>query len=175
MGDFAVFARGTSTSGLEGALIIETNDEAASGRFLEALERLSRTQSGGPFSVGPLALPGGGEGFTVTGTPKPIHSFQREGRVVLAYGDAAAKDAVSPSQTLGDSAEFGSVRDSLEDAEVSVYVLMQPIFELVDSMEAGNGAAWQEAQPYLEPLSAIVSGTSGDGDDLRYLMKLILE
>jgi hypothetical protein len=175
MGDFAIFARGASTSDLDGALIVETSDEAASGRFLEALERISRTQSGGPFRVGPLTLPGGGEGFTVTGTPKPIHSFQRNGRVVFAYGDAAAQDAVDPSETLGDSAEFGAVRDSLEGAEVSVYVLMQPIFDLVDSTESGSDADWQDAKPYLEPLSAIVSGSSGDGEDLRYLLKLIVE
>ena len=42
---------------------------------------------------------------------------------------------------------------------------MQPILDLVDSTGAASDADWQEAKPYLEPLSALVAGTSGEGDD----------
>ena len=38
MGDFGVFVRGTSVDTVEGALIIETSDEAASARFIDRLE-----------------------------------------------------------------------------------------------------------------------------------------
>jgi len=175
MGDFAVFARGTSLANLDGALIIETNDEAASRRFLDALARLARTQAQG-IDIRPLSAPGGGDGFTVAGgIPKPVHVFQRSGRVVVAYGDAAAADAIEPRETLGDSADFAEVRDSLGDVDVSFYLLMQPIFDLVESTGAANDADWQDAKPYLEPLNALVSGASGDGDDLRYLLKLIVK
>ena len=86
---------------MDGALIIETKDEAASGRFLSALERLAKSQAGNPGErVGPLSAPGGGEGFTLTSTdvPQPVHAFQKDGRVVFAYGDKAAADAVDPDQ-----------------------------------------------------------------------------
>jgi hypothetical protein len=177
MGDFSVFVRGTSVSELEGALVVETSDEAASGRFISALERLARTQAGGELRIGPLAAPGGGEGFTAQGggVPKPIHVFQREGRVVFAYGDAAAGDAVGASDKLGDSPDFTASRDSLGDYDVSFYVLMQPILDLVDSTDAGDDADWLEAKPYLEPLSALVGGTSGDGGDLKSAVKLIVK
>jgi Protein of unknown function (DUF3352) len=179
MGDYGIFVRGTRVAALEGALIIETKDEEASGRALAALERVSKDQADGAGTeVGPLSAAGGGEGFTVRGggIPKPIHAFQRDGRVVFAYGDTAAKDAIDPGEKLGDSADFTGARDSLgDDVDVSAYVLMQPIFDLIDSTEAASDADWQKAKPYLEPLSAIVSGSSGGGDDLRYAFKLIVE
>jgi hypothetical protein len=179
MGDFAVFARGSSVAELDGALVIETKDEAASGRFIAALERLAKGQSAraGGLEIGPLQAPGGGDGFTVggAGIPKPIHVFQRNGRVVLAYGDAAATDAADASDKLGDSPDFAAARDSLGDYNVSFYVLMQPIFDLVDSTDTATDADWQKAKPYLEPLSALVAGTSGEGDDVKSAVKLVVK
>jgi hypothetical protein len=179
MGDFGIFVRGKSLSELDGALVIETSDEAASGRFIEALARLARSQTDNSGdSVEPLRAPGGGKGYTLTSRsfPKPIHLFQQDGKVVLAYGDAAAADAVDPSQKLGDSPEFSANRDSLGgDYDVSAYLLMQPILDLVEAAGSATDADWQKAKPYLEPLDAIVGGTSGDGDDLRSAMKLIVK
>jgi hypothetical protein len=175
MGDFGIFVRGTKVSELDGAVIVETSDEAASGRFLAAVERLARTQGDDNLKLGPA--PGGADGFTAQGAgiPKPIHVFQRNGRVVLAFGDAAAADAIDPGDKLGDSAEYKAATESLGDYDISFYLLMQPIFDLVDSTEAATDADWQEAKPYLEPLSALVGGTSGDGDDLRSAVKLVVK
>ena len=176
MGDFGVFVRGTRISELDGALVVETSDEAASKRFIDALERLARTQGQGELQIGPLSAPGGGEGFTARGAevPKPIHIFQKGGRVVFAYGDAAARDAVDAADTLGDSQEFTATRDSLGDYDVSFYLLMQPLLDLVESAgEADPG--YQEAKPYLDAIDAVVGGTSGDGDDLRSAFKVIVK
>lgn len=177
MGDFGVFVRGTSVSELDGALIVETNDEAASGRFIAGLQRLARTQGGGEVRVGPLAAPGGGDGFTLRGqgVPKPIHVFQRDGRVVFAYGDAAATDAMDAGDKLGDDPDFTATRDSLGDYAVAFYLQLQPIFDLVDSTGAATDADWQRARPYLEPLSALVAGTSGDGDEVKSAVKLVVK
>jgi hypothetical protein len=172
MGDFGIFARGTSVENLDGALVIETSDEAASGRFIAALERLAKSQGGGEIQIAPRD-----GGFTVTGAgiPKPVHLFQQSGRVVLSYGDAAAKDAIDPGTKLGDDPDFTATRDSLGDYDVSFYVLLQPIFDLVDSTETANDADWQKAKPYLEPLSALVAGTSGEGDDLKSAFKIVVK
>jgi Protein of unknown function (DUF3352) len=177
MGDFGVFVRGTSVAALDGALVIETSDEAASGRFIAALERLAKTQGQGELEVGPLTVPGGGDGFTLRSAdiPKPVHVFQKSGRVVFAYGDAAAKDAVEPAEKLGDSAEFAATRDSLGNYDVSVYMLMQPIIELADSAGASSDSDWQSAKPYLEPISALVGGTAGDGDDFKSAIKVVVK
>jgi hypothetical protein len=175
MGDVAVFVRGTSVPELDGALVIESTDEAASGRLIDALERLARSQAEG-VRIGPLTAPGGGKGFTAEDpdVPKPVHVFQQGGRVVFAYGDAAAKDAVDASDKLGDAQEFTAARDSLGDYDVSFYLLMQPILELAESAGADTDAEWQEAKPYLEVIDALVGGTSGDGDRLKSALKLIV-
>jgi Protein of unknown function (DUF3352) len=177
MGDFGIFVRGTSLAELDGALIIETKDEQASGRMIDALARLAR-QQGADAGLTVRPRSGGGEGYSISSPsiPKPIQFFQQDGRGVLAYGDAAAKDAIDPGEKLGDNPDFTSTRDSLGgDYEVSFYVLMQPIFDLVDSTGAASDADWQDAKPYLEPLSALVAGTSGEGDDLKSAVKLIVK
>ena len=177
MGDFGIFVRGRSVPELDGALIVETKDEAASGRFIAALERLAKAQAQGQVRIGPLTASGGGDGFTARGAgiPKPIHVFQRDGRVAFAYGDAAASDAIDAGDKLGDSPEYRAATESLGDYDVSFYLLMQPIFDLVESTEAATDADWQKAKPYLEPLSTLVGGTSGDGDALRSAVKLVVK
>jgi hypothetical protein len=177
MGDFGIFVRGASVAELNGALVVESSDEQASARFLAALERLAKGQAEEGIRIGPLGAPGGGDGFTVTGAgiPKPVHLFQRDGRVVFAYGDAAAADGVDAGDKLGDDPDFTATRDSLGDYDVSFYLLMEPIFDLVGSTETGTDADWQKAEPYLEPLSALVAGTSGDGEDLKSAFKLVVK
>lgn len=179
MGDVAIFARGATVEELDGALIVETADEAASGRLIAALARLARQQADNPGdSVGTLSAPGGGEGYTLRSPeiPKPIHLFQRSGRVVLAYGDAAARDAIDPGEKLGDSPGFTAARDSLgSDYELSLFVQVKPILDLVDSTDAASDADWQEAKAYLEPLSALVTGSADEGDHVRSAFKLVVK
>ncbi len=170
MGEWGAFARGTSVDEVEGALIIETSDEAASGRFIAALARVVREQADPGLSVGPLELGGGGEGVTLRGPeiPKPIHLFQRDGRVVAAYGDAAARDALDPSETLADSASFSDAQEALGgDYPVSLYVAIGPLLELADSAGAAADEDLQKAKPYLEPLGALVGGVRKEGDKLH--------
>jgi hypothetical protein len=177
MGDFGVFVRGTSVPELNGAVIIETTDEEASGRMLAALRRLGSSEMAGDLRIGPLSAPGGGEGFSVTSPeiPQPVHLFQRDGRVVVAYGNAAASDAIDAREPLGDSPDFAETRDSLGDYDVSVMLMLEPLFQLVDTTEAGANPEWEQAQPYLEPLRALVAGTSGEGDELSSAMKIIVK
>jgi Protein of unknown function (DUF3352) len=172
MGDFAIFMRGTNLGNLDGALEVQTSDEAASARFLAAIERLVRTQSDGGTQVQPRS-----GGFTIRSgdVPKPIHAFVQDGKVVVAYGDAAAKDAVSKTDRLADSPDFLSVRESLGDYEISFIALVKPILDLVDSTPVADDADWQDAKPYLEPLEALVGGTSGSGDDLKSAFKLVVK
>ena len=170
MGDWALFVRGTSVSELGGALIVETSDEQKSARVIDTIARFARQSADADEQVGPLSLPGGGEGVTLRtpDVPQPIHLFQQDGRVVLVYGDAAAADAISPGQSLADTAEFAQAEDALGgDYNVSFYLAAEPILALVDSTGAGASAEWAKAKPYLEPLGALVGGAQEDGDKLR--------
>jgi hypothetical protein len=172
MGDYGIFVRGTTLSSLDGALVVQTSDEAASKRFLAAIARLAQTQGDSSTQIRPRS---GGFTVRIDGVPKPILAFVQSGKVVFAYGDAAAKDAVDAADKLGDSPDFTSASDSLGDYDVSAYLLMKPIIDLVDSTPAGDDADWQDAKAYLEPVSALVAGTSGSGDDIKSAFKLIVK
>jgi len=170
MGDWSVFVRGSRVNDVDGALTIETTDEQASGRFIEAVGRLVRKDSEVGHSVGPLDLPGGGEGLTMrTGEPsRPIHLLQREGKVVMAYGDAAARDALDPAETLRDTPAYADAEVALGgDYAVSFYLAIAPVLELAQSAGAASSEEFQQALPYLEPLGALVGGARKDGDKLR--------
>ena len=170
MGDWSLFVRGTTVDTLNGALVVETKDEAASKRFIAAVARIARKGLGSNESVRPLQAPGGGDGVTLR-TPdlnEPIHLFQRDGKVVLAYGDAAARDALDPGDKLGDTQHYADAREALGgDYDLSFYLGIEPIVQLVDSTGAGDDEGWLKVKPYLEPLGALVAGAQRDGDQLR--------
>ena len=170
MGDWSLFVRGTSVSELNGALVIETSDAAASRRFIDAIARLASNAADPDERVVALELEGGGEGVTfhTPDVPEPIHLFQRDGKVVLAYSDTAAADALSPAEKLGDTQEYKDAQEALGgDYALSFYLAFEPIVALVDSTGAGDDEGWQKVKPYLEPLGALVAGAQKDGDKLR--------
>ena len=110
MGDFGVFVRGTSVA--EPGRGARHRDQATRRRPAASstrLARLARTQGAeSGRRVGPLSRRAAARASRSAShdIPKPIHVFQRDGRVVVAYGDAAAEDAVDPSEKLGDSPDF---------------------------------------------------------------------
>jgi hypothetical protein len=169
MGDASLFVRGTSLPTLNGALVVETSDEAASKRVIDTIAGLVRKSADGGEHVGPFNLSGGGEGYTLRtpALPQPIHLFQREGKVVLAYGDAAAQDALHPAGRLGDTMEYKDAQEALGgDYDLAFYLGFPSVVSLVDSI-AGDDEGWLKVKPYLEPLGALVAGAKKDGDQLR--------
>jgi hypothetical protein len=162
MGDWSLFVRGESVAELNGALVVETSDEAASARFIDAVARLARK------SDAHVTDADGGVTLSTPDVPEPIHLFQRDGKVVLAYGDAAAADALDPGEKLGDSQPYKDAQEALGgDYDLSFYLGFEPILALVDSTGAGDDEGWQKVKPYLEPLGALVVGAQKDGDKLR--------
>jgi hypothetical protein len=178
MGDWSLFVRGTSVADLDGAMVVETSDEAASGRFIDAVARLARENAPPGSRVGPLSLAGGGDGVTFRNAdvPQPIHLFQRDGKVVAAYGDAAADAALDPGETLADSPAYSEAQEALgEGYAVSFFLAFAPIWELVEAAGAASSPDWREAKPYLEPLGALASGTQRDGDKVRSAFGLTVD
>ena len=174
MGDFAVFVRGTSVRELGGGIVVETSDPAASARLISRLGQLSRRSPG--TRAEPYSPPGGGRGITLrdSDVPAPVHVFQQDDRFVVAYGDAAAEDAVAPAQRLGDSPEFQRAAQSIDGYVANLYLALAPVLELAES-EAGDDPDWQSAKPYLEPLAALISGTAGDNDELRSVFRILTD
>ena len=163
MGDWRLFVSGTSVDQLSGALVVDTTDEAASARFIAAIARLASKSADGQ-----VTRRDGGVTFRSGDVPEPIHLFQRDGKVVLAYGDRAAEAAFDPGEKLGDTQGYKDAQGALGgEYDLSLYVSFEQIVELVDSTGAGDDEGWQKIKPYLEPLGALAVGAEKDGDKVR--------
>jgi uncharacterized protein DUF3352 len=176
MGDASYWAGGDSVSTLKGAIAIGTTDERASARFISGVERLLRPQT--EITLTRLSAPGGGDGFSVRipQVPEAVHLFQRDGKVVLAYGNDAARDVFEPSETLGDSDAYRSAVEPLgDDFDVTLYFALGPILELVDSTPLADDDGWQQAKPYLEPVRSIVAGAKEEGDDITSIFRIFVD
>lgn len=169
MGDLGAFARGTSVDELGAGAVIETKDPAVSRRTIEALGRLARREADPGTRIGPLTLPGGGDGFTLHAPelPAPVHVVQRGERVAIALGGQAAEELLEPRDTLADDPGFSDAAERLgEGFEVSNYVDLAPIFELAESEGADSDAGYREAKAYLKPFARVVAGTKEEDDDV---------
>jgi hypothetical protein len=177
MGDFGVFVRGTSVAELNGAVVVETSDPAATERLLGRLAQLARAQQGSGTTIGPLSASGGGEGFTVRDDelPQPVHVFLRDDRFVIAYGDAAAEDAVDPAERLADSQAFSDAAGSLDGYDTSFFLDMASVLSLVESTEHSSDPTWAQVKPYLEPLRSLVGWSKGEGDEISQAFKIVIE
>jgi Protein of unknown function (DUF3352) len=174
MGDFGIFVRGATVQDLSGALVVETSDPAASGRLIARIRALVAAGGDRDTSVGPLAVPG--EGFTLRtpDVPPPIHVFQRDGKFVVAFGDDAARDAISSGQPLSSSPEFSEASKSLEGYGVSFYLRIDQVLALAEASGAGSDESFQQAKPYLDPLAALIGGTEDDGGDIASAFKVVV-
>lgn len=121
----------------------------------------------------PLGIPGDGFRVTSPEVPQPVFLYQRDDRVVIAYGEQAAKDALDPAGKLVDSSEYKDATASLEDGyTVATFLAIPPILELVESTPLAADADFQQVKSYLEPLGALFAAGKKDGDDLDSLLRL---
>jgi len=173
MGDYGLFVTGDSPSTLEGALVVETKDPSASKKTIASGRKLLARQARGA-SVSELSAPGGGDGFTVreSSLPKPLHVFQKSGKVVIAFGNGAARQAVSPSEKLSDNPDFDSALGALGAGyQGSTFVSVPSVVQLIEGA-GGTSTKLAEAKRYLEAFGAIVGGTKKDGDKLQSRVRI---
>lgn len=176
MGDLGIFVRGTALLDIGGGVVVETTDPVASGRALEAVERLLRAE--GEVAVAPPSVAGVENGFSVTGpgAPQAVQVVQADGRVVAAYGEPATADGLDPTQPLADDPQFTAAADGLgSDYELSTLVEIAPIVELASNFGAESDPGFTEARPYLERFSHIAVGTRQEGDALLTRTRIELE
>ena len=165
VGDVGVFVRGADMKSLDGALVIEaTDDEKAADAFGKIIGLVAKESGGTPE---PVQVDGAESAFAV-GVPaagKRVVLARGEGRVVAAFGEAAAAEALSPDAKLSDADDFGAAEELL-DAEPAFLLSIPDAIALADALGATD-AEFDEARPYLEALGVIAGGGEMDGDTLR--------
>ena len=127
--------------------MIQVTDEAKAATGFGKLVGL--LQSEGDLDAKPIKIDGADAAFAVQDgtTPKPIVFARGNGKVIIAYGDEAAADALAPADKLGDAEIYGQAKDALEgDVEPGLLLSMPAVIALVDSSrrhrrELGRGQA----------------------------------
>jgi hypothetical protein len=161
IGDVAVFVRGDTMQSLDGGLVIDVTDEGKAKTGFGKLVGL--LQSAGGVSAKPVSIDGAETAFAVedASIPKPIILARSSERVVVAYGQEAAKQAFSPDSKLGDSDLYEQTKESLGDIEPGLLVSMPTVISLVDSSGSAD-ASFEQARPYLEAYDVVGYGAEGD-------------
>ena len=94
--------------------------------------------------------------------PKPIVLARGNGKVVVAYGNDAAAQALAPSGKLEDAEIYGQATELLEDVEPGFLLSMPRLLSLVGSA-GGTDPGWDRAKPYLEAYDVVAMGAEGSG------------
>ena len=167
VGDAGVFVRGKTEADVDGALVLQSTDDARAGTAFGKLIGLIGQQAGARPE--PVQVPGAESAFrlAVPGAPQPIVLARGEGRVVAAYGEKAAAAALDPETKLGESPLYDDAAGILDDLEPSFVLSVGDAIALADAMGATADPDFAEARPYLESLGAVVSGGSADDDQVQ--------
>jgi hypothetical protein len=167
IGDIAVFARHTTRADVDGGLVIEArNPQNMHGAFGKLVGLL---QSEGGKKVDPVKVKGAALAFKAGDTPlgKPVVLARSDDRVVVTLGEAAAAEALAPTEKLADAELFGSAKAILgDDLEPAFLLSMPDLLAAIESM-GGTDADYEKAKPHLEAFSVIASGGSFKDDEVR--------
>ena len=164
IGDIGLFVRGSAPEQLEGALVIEVADEAVASKLLD----LARTALGSEpgAQVREVEIAGAsGVAIRTPGAPREIVAVLDRDRAVVAYGTAAAEDALAPAQALGDTELFGAASEDLGDeTPLSSLVDLGPAIDLIAASEGVGAAELALAESYIQAFDFLAVGSSDDGE-----------
>lgn len=164
LGGAAVFVRGTDPANLDGALVLESTDDAAAAQAMNTLRDVVQQQGQG--TPKPLQLGSGGNGFTLDSpnAAQPINFVQQNGKVVIGFGDAATQEALTPPETLAQAPNFSAASGSIGGGGPQFYVSVPEALAVL-AQEASAKADPQFAMilPYLKRLAYLTAGGGADG------------
>ena len=159
MGDAGVFLSG-SGPGVQGAVVIESKNPR---RTVEAMARIGglllqsdenvRVLPPGTFSEGfVVRQPGGGE---------PIYFVfdEANSRAIVTYGLKARLEAVSPDLVSDNGGFKRAMSDLGHDYTPRAYVHVPTLVALLRNLDVISGPAYEDARPFLAPISHITIGS----------------
>ena len=167
MGDAALFVRGNTASTVDGGLVIQATDQdrAASG-FGKIVGVLNARRIGAT----PVRIDGAEAAFAIRrpGAARPIVLARDADRVVVAYGQQAAAEALSPREKLGDGPAYERAKSLLGDGlEPNVIVNVPSAVTLASSAPHRGARHFAQARRALGAVGIVASGGTVDGDTAR--------
>ena len=162
MGDGGLFVSGTGRGDVQGAVVIESNNprkavEAIArigGLLLQSGEEVGFSQPGAPYGGFVLRQP-------ADQSREPIYVVFDEvnSRAIVTYGQNARLEAVTPG-FVSDTAAFKRAMSDLgDDYTPRAYVHFPTLVQLLESFNVISGATYDDAKPFLAPVSHITIGS----------------
>jgi uncharacterized protein DUF3352 len=166
IGDVAFYIRGESVESLDGALVIQVVDEGKAAKGFGKL--IGLLQSMGGVRAKPTQIEGAEAAFSVAdpSIPKPIVMARSKDKVVISFGEEAARDSFAPASKLADSEIYGQSKEALDGMEPILLVSMPAIVKLVDASGSAD-PSWDQARPYLDAYNVIAYGVETKDDAAR--------
>jgi hypothetical protein len=175
IGDAGLFVRGADMASLDGALVIGSTDDARAEAAFGKLVALIGKETGSAPEPVEVAGADAAFGIDTPDAPKKIVLARGKGRVVAAYGEAAAGAALSPSAKLGDSAGFGDAEEILGDGmDPSFLLSIADVIKFADAT-GETDAEFDKARRYVEALGVVTSGGKSDGDRVQSRVAVTLK
>jgi hypothetical protein len=101
-------------------------------------------------------------------TPAPFAVVLSGDRLVLAYGLAAAREALTPSTTLASGPQLRAASDALGPGfRPSVLVDMPGLVRALEGLGRGSERGLTDVEPYLRPLGLVVVGSRTAGTSVE--------
>ncbi len=163
MGKGGAFLRAKGIADIGGALVVDTTDERKSAAFIQAVRRLV-TQFGAGQGLRVASFSGqGARGVQISTSelPFPIIVATGGGKFVIAAGGTAVQEALKPSGTLGDDAQFKATAAQL-GAKPALYVDLKALVGFAD-LAVGSDPGYTKAKRYLQALTGLAAGSDHSG------------
>jgi hypothetical protein len=166
LGDAVLYVGGATRNTISGALVVQSKNEALTGRLLNQFLSLARL--GAPAgAIKPLQLSGGGSGYQINDpsiASETVEIAQQGGKIVIGVGAGSAQQALTPASTLGSSQPFSSAKDQVSSLGTDFFLDVPKVLAYAEATGAKSNPNYVQLKPYLDALSYLVTGSGAKGD-----------
>jgi hypothetical protein len=162
-GSGGMFVSGTGLFNLQAALVISSNEPAASRAAVGKLASLM--QSAGA-TVEKTSVPGTDAAVSVDlqGFPAAIFIADGQGKFVLGLGETSVQGALAPSSTLSTTPAYASASSALGGGiEPSVIVEFPTLLGFLEGVGLTQSPGVSNLLPYFKSLGTLTAGATSQG------------
>jgi hypothetical protein len=160
MGDAGVFLSGSGLGDVQGAVVIESKNPR---KTVEAMARIGGLLLQSDENVSFLPPGTFSEGFVVRqpdgGEPIYVVFDEVNSRAIVTYGLKARLEAVSPDLVSNNGGFKRAMSDLGPDYTPRAYVHVPTLIELLRNLNVIAGPTYEDARPFLAPISHITIGS----------------
>jgi hypothetical protein len=163
-----IFVSGTGLFNLQAALVIASNDPAASRAAVGKLGSLLKS-AGAIVSNTSIAGTDAAVSVKLQGFPAVIYIADGEGKFVLGLGQPSVQGALTPSSTLSSTPAYASATSALGGGiEPSLIVEFPTLLGFLEGVGLAQSPGVSSLVPYFKSLGTLSAGASSQGGVQRF-------